>query len=144
VVLNQQTPMSAFLTDADYPGGALASPHSLVTRAAYCLADAIVTTSAGVADDLVAAFGVPRGHIQVVHNPADLDAIRPWPENRWSRLTRRVDPSGDRRRRPARRCQELPAAARCAGDATAHRAGSCSSSTGRMRSRDAQRIARLP
>jgi glycosyltransferase involved in cell wall biosynthesis len=65
----------------------------LVTRAAYRLADAIVTTSAGVADDLVAAFGVPRGHIQVVHNPVDLDAIRtmageplePAHEREWTR-----------------------------------------------------------
>jgi glycosyltransferase involved in cell wall biosynthesis len=78
VVFNQQTPMSAFLTDADYPwrGRWHRRIFSLVTRAAYRLADAIVTTSAGVADDLVAAFGVPRGHIQVVHNPVDLDAIR--------------------------------------------------------------------
>jgi glycosyltransferase involved in cell wall biosynthesis len=78
VVFNQQTPMSAFLTDADYAWRGLwhRRAFSLVTRAAYRLADAIVTTSAGVADDLVAAFGVPRGHIQVVHNPVDLDAIR--------------------------------------------------------------------
>ena len=78
VVFNQQTPMSAFLTDADYPWRGLwhRRAFSLVTRAAYRLADAIVTTSAGVADDLVAAFGVPRGHIDVVHNPVDLDAIR--------------------------------------------------------------------
>jgi glycosyltransferase involved in cell wall biosynthesis len=78
VVFNQQTPMSAFLTDADYPwrGTWHRRIFSLVTRAAYRLADAIVTTSAGVADDLVGAFGVPRGRIQVVHNPVDLDAIR--------------------------------------------------------------------
>ena len=38
-------------------------------------ADAIVATSAGVADDLAGAFGVPAGHIHVIHNPIDLDAI---------------------------------------------------------------------
>ncbi len=78
VVFNQQTPMSAFLADADYPwrGPWHRRAFSLVTRAAYRLADAIVTTSAGVRDDLVAAFGVPPGRVQVVHNPVDLDAIR--------------------------------------------------------------------
>ena len=77
VVFNQQTPMSAFLTDADYhwrrPWDRLA--FSLVTRFGYRLADAIVTTSAGVADDLVTAFGVARDRIKVVHNPVDLEAI---------------------------------------------------------------------
>jgi len=34
-----------------------------------------VTTSAGIADDLVAAFGVRREQLRVVHNPVDLAAI---------------------------------------------------------------------
>jgi len=78
VVFNLQTPMSHFLTDADYPwrGRWHRRLFSLVTRAAYRLADAIVTTSAGVADDLVTVFGVPRERIQIVHNPVDLDAVR--------------------------------------------------------------------
>jgi glycosyltransferase involved in cell wall biosynthesis len=78
VVFNQQTPVSAFLADADY---AWRRPwrrrvFSLVTRIGYGLADAIVATSAGVADDLVATFGVRRDRIRVVHNPVDLDAVR--------------------------------------------------------------------
>jgi glycosyltransferase involved in cell wall biosynthesis len=77
VVFNQQTPMSAFLTDADYdwrrPWHRRA--FSAVTRLGYRLADAIVTTSGGVADDLVEQFGVARGRIRVVHNPVDLDAV---------------------------------------------------------------------
>jgi glycosyltransferase involved in cell wall biosynthesis len=77
VAFNQQTPMSAFLTDADYQWrrpwhrGAF----SVVTRTVYPLADAIITTSKGVADDLVSQFGVPRRHIRIVHNPVDLQAI---------------------------------------------------------------------
>jgi glycosyltransferase involved in cell wall biosynthesis len=77
VVFNQQTPMSAFLTDADYRwrGRWHRGLFSVVTRVGYHLADAIVTTSAGVADDLVRAFGVARRRIEVVHNPVDLAAI---------------------------------------------------------------------
>jgi glycosyltransferase involved in cell wall biosynthesis len=77
VVFNQQTPMSAFLDDADYQwrGPWHRRAFSMVTRIGYRLADAIVTTSAGVADDLVKAFGVSRRRIQVVHNPVDLGAI---------------------------------------------------------------------
>ena len=77
VAFNQQTPMSAFLTDADYhwrrPWHRRA--FSVVTRAVYRLADAVITTSKGVADDLVSQFGVPRPRIRVVHNPVDLQAI---------------------------------------------------------------------
>jgi glycosyltransferase involved in cell wall biosynthesis len=77
VVFNQQTPMSAFLTDADYrwrrPWHRRA--FSAATRIGYRFADAVVTTSAGVADDLVATFGIERASIRVVHNPVDLGAI---------------------------------------------------------------------
>jgi glycosyltransferase involved in cell wall biosynthesis len=77
VAFNQQTPMSAFLSDADYhwrrPWHRRA--FSVVTRTVYRFADAIITTSKGVADDLVAQFGVPRRHIRIVHNPVDLPAI---------------------------------------------------------------------
>jgi glycosyltransferase involved in cell wall biosynthesis len=95
IVFNQQTPMSAFLADADYhwrrPWRRRA--FSLVTRAGYALADAIVTTSAGVADDLVTEFHVARERIRIVHNPVDLDAItaaseevlEPADEHTWSR-----------------------------------------------------------
>ena len=77
VVFNQQTPMSAFLEDADYQWRRpwRRRLFEIVTRVGYRLADAIVTTSNGVADDLASAFGVARGRICVVHNPADLRAI---------------------------------------------------------------------
>src|SRR5712691_5196658 len=77
VVFNQQTPMSAFLADPDYhwrrPWNRRA--FSLATRIGYRFADAIVTTSIGVADDLATTFGVARDRIRVVHNPVDLAAI---------------------------------------------------------------------
>ena len=77
VVFNQQTPMSAFLTDGDYPWRRRwhRRAFAMVTRAGYAAADLIVTTSQGVADDLVATFGVARARVRVVHNPVDLDAV---------------------------------------------------------------------
>src|SRR5207237_4649310 len=48
---------------------------SVVTKLGYRLADAIVTSSVGVADDLVKQFGVARERIRVVHNPVNLDAV---------------------------------------------------------------------
>jgi len=77
VVFNQQTPMSAFLTDGDYPWRRHWHRHAfaMVTRAGCAAADLIVTTSQGVADDLVAVFGVARARVRVVHNPVDLDAV---------------------------------------------------------------------
>jgi glycosyltransferase involved in cell wall biosynthesis len=78
VVFNQQTPMSAFLADGDYPWrrGWRRTVFNVATRRGYAAADLIVTTSQGVADDLVTAFGVRRDHIAVVPNPVDLDAVR--------------------------------------------------------------------
>lgn len=78
VVFNQQTPMSAFLTDDDYQWRRPWHRRlfALVTRAGYAAADLIVATSQGVADDLVSAFGVARSHLRVVPNPVDLDAVR--------------------------------------------------------------------
>ena len=77
VVFNQQTPISAFLADADY--GWRRTWHrrlfSAVSRIAYRRADAVVTASAGVADDLVDRFGVDRDRIRVVPNPVDLDVV---------------------------------------------------------------------
>ena len=77
IVFNQQTPMTAFLADGDYHWRRRWQRHAfaIVTRAGYAAADLIVTTSQGVADDLVAAFGVARGQVRVVPNPVDLDAI---------------------------------------------------------------------
>src|SRR6185436_6363274 len=77
VIFNLQTPMSAFLTDRDYhwrrPSDRLA--FAAMTRIGYRLADRVVATSRGVADDLVQRFGVDQERIRVVHNPIDLDAI---------------------------------------------------------------------
>jgi glycosyltransferase involved in cell wall biosynthesis len=102
VVFNQQTPMSDFLRDADYAWrlswrrGAL----SLATRVGYRLADAIVATSRGVADDLVSRFGTPRDRIRVLHNPVDLrliaaSAAEPLdPVPRWSGAPHRLVAAG--------------------------------------------------
>lgn len=78
VVFNQQTPMSAFLADGDYPWrrGWRRLVFDVATRTGYAAADLIVTTSRGVAQDLVSAFGVRRKKIAVVPNPVDLAAVR--------------------------------------------------------------------
>ena len=77
VVFNQQTPMSQFLSDGYYrwkrPWNRWL--FSAATRVGHGAADLIVTTSRGVADDLVASFGVRSDHVRVVHNPVDLPAI---------------------------------------------------------------------
>jgi glycosyltransferase involved in cell wall biosynthesis len=77
VVFNLQTPMTAFLDDRDYAWrrGWRRRAFAMVTRVGYASADLVVATSHGVADDLVAAFGVPRTAVRVVHNPVDLAAI---------------------------------------------------------------------
>lgn len=77
VVFNQQTPVSAFLADADYDWR---HPwrrrlFALVTRYSYRLADRIIATSAGVSQDLVGQFGIASERIRVVHNPVDLDGV---------------------------------------------------------------------
>jgi glycosyltransferase involved in cell wall biosynthesis len=77
VVFNQQTPMSAFLEDGDYPWrrGWRRAVFNQATRTGYAAADLIVTTSKGVADDLVETFGVRRENIAVVPNPVDVEAV---------------------------------------------------------------------
>jgi glycosyltransferase involved in cell wall biosynthesis len=72
------TPMSAFLSDADYHWKTPShrALFSLVTRAGYNLADAIATTSQGVSDDLKQHFGVRESAIKVVHNPIDFAAMK--------------------------------------------------------------------
>src|SRR6185369_6750364 len=77
VVFNQQTPVSAFLTDADYNWRRPIRRRvfSAVARFAYRRADAVVATSQGVADDLAGQFGVERRRLHVVHNPVDLTRI---------------------------------------------------------------------
>ena len=77
VVFVLGTPMSAFLSDADYHWKATThrTLFSLITRAGYNLADAIATTSRGVSEDLMQHFGVRAGAIKVVHNPIDFAAL---------------------------------------------------------------------
>ena len=78
VIFNLQTPMSAFLNDADYHWrkGGHKTAFSAVTRIGYAAADLIVATSNGVANDLTAAFAVDPGRIRVLPNPVDLDRVR--------------------------------------------------------------------
>jgi len=77
VVFNQGTPTTGFLDDPDF---AWQKPwrrrvFAAVTRFFYARADAVVVTSEGVAEDLVANYQVPRSTIRVLHNPVDLEAI---------------------------------------------------------------------
>lgn len=77
VVFNQQTPMTAFLEDADY---AWRFPvrrriFTAATRAGFNAADLVVATSRGVADDLAERFGVRRERLSVVPNPVDLERL---------------------------------------------------------------------
>jgi glycosyltransferase involved in cell wall biosynthesis len=78
VVFNLQTPMSAFLTDADYHWRRRwhKAAFSSVTRAAYGAADLIVATSRGVSHDLTSSFGIDPARIRVLANPVDLDRVR--------------------------------------------------------------------
>jgi glycosyltransferase involved in cell wall biosynthesis len=78
VVFNLQTPMSAFLTDADYQWRHRwrKAAFTAVTRVGYAAADLIVATSRGVARDLTAAFGISPDSIRVIANPVDLDRVR--------------------------------------------------------------------
>ena len=76
-VINQQTPLSAFLTDRDY---AWRQPlrrrtFEAVSRFVYPRAAAVVATSRGVGDDLIAHFGVASARIATIPNPFDLQAI---------------------------------------------------------------------
>lgn len=77
VIFNQGTPTSGFLDDPDF---AWQRPwkrrlFSVITRVFYRRADAIVVTSAGVADDLARNYGVPRKKLRVLHNPVDIETI---------------------------------------------------------------------
>ena len=52
----------------------LLMPHLM--RTFYAWADAIVAVSKGVADDLARVAGIPREHIQVIHNPIVTHQLR--------------------------------------------------------------------
>jgi glycosyltransferase involved in cell wall biosynthesis len=77
VVFSQQTPLSAFLGDADYHWSRSwpRRVFSAATRVGFAAADLVVTTSRGVADDLVRSFGVSARRVRVVPNPIDVTAI---------------------------------------------------------------------
>jgi glycosyltransferase involved in cell wall biosynthesis len=78
VVFNLQTPMSAFLTDADYHWRRSwhQAAFAAVARVGYAAADLIIATSHGVARDLTGAFGIDPDRIRVLANPVDLDRVR--------------------------------------------------------------------
>lgn len=78
VIFNLQTPMSAFLTDADYHWrkGGHKTAFSAVARIGYAATDLTVATSNGVARDLTEAFAIDPSRIRVLPNPVDLERVR--------------------------------------------------------------------
>lgn len=76
-VISQQTPLSAFLDDADYHWRQPThrALFTAVARTIYPRADLIAATSQGVADDLVTNYGVARHQTAVVPNPVDVDDV---------------------------------------------------------------------
>ena len=78
VIFNQQTPMSAFLADADYEWRRPLRRRGFtaVTRIGYAAADLVIATSRGVARDLGEAFGVDPSRVRVVPNPVDVAAVQ--------------------------------------------------------------------
>jgi glycosyltransferase involved in cell wall biosynthesis len=76
-VINQQTPVSAFLTDRDYQWRRPIRRRAFesVARLVYPRAAAVVVTSQGVGDDLEAHFGVAPDRVATIPNPFDLAAI---------------------------------------------------------------------
>ena len=78
VVFNQQTPMSAFLEDADYQWRRplRRKVFTAVTRAGFNAADLVIATSEGVRDDLVQHFGVGAEQVRVIPNPVDVVYVR--------------------------------------------------------------------
>lgn len=78
VMFNLQTPMSAFLTDADYQWRRRwhKAAFATVARIGYGAADLIVATSQGVASDLTSAFGINPDRIRVLANPVDVARVR--------------------------------------------------------------------
>jgi glycosyltransferase involved in cell wall biosynthesis len=77
VVFDVETPVSAFLTDLDYRWARRwhRPLFAAALRAGCARSDLIVAASQGVAEDLVASFGVRSRCVQVVPNPVDLAAV---------------------------------------------------------------------
>ena len=77
VVFDVETPVSAFLTDADYRWSSRLN-RALFTaamRVGCASADQIVATSQGVADDLVGSFGADPMRVRILPNPVDLAGV---------------------------------------------------------------------
>jgi glycosyltransferase involved in cell wall biosynthesis len=74
VVFAIGTPVGAFLSDGDYrwSGSWNRRVFAMVMRTACALADRIIATSKGVADDLIASFGGAPSRIRIVNNPVDV------------------------------------------------------------------------
>lgn len=77
VVFAISTPVGAFLDDPDFRWS---TPwrrriFTIAMRAACALADRVIATSKGVADDLVASFGGKSDRIRVVHNPVNVNQV---------------------------------------------------------------------
>jgi glycosyltransferase involved in cell wall biosynthesis len=77
-VISQQTPLTAFLDDHDYPWRQPARRRvfTTVASAVYPRADGIAATSSGVADDLISHYGVRRERVAIVPNPVDIEAVK--------------------------------------------------------------------
>ena len=75
--VEQPEALSAFLADTDYHWSRPWDRRvfAAVTRIGYAAADLVVTTSRGVADDLVQAFGVSSARVRVIPNPVDVQTI---------------------------------------------------------------------
>jgi glycosyltransferase involved in cell wall biosynthesis len=77
VIFALGTPLSAFLTDADYRWSRPWNRRlfAWTMRIACAVTDLVVATSHGVADDLIASFGGRPARVRVVNNPVDLGQI---------------------------------------------------------------------
>ena len=77
VVFDVGTPVSAFLSDADYRWSRpwRRRAFGVAMRRASAAADLLLATSKGVADDLVQTFGAEADRVCIVPNPVDLDVI---------------------------------------------------------------------
>lgn len=77
VVVNQQTPVSAFLRDRDYQWHQPVQRRLFerAVRATYPRVAAVVATSPGVAADLTSAFHLAAERIVIIPNPVDLPEI---------------------------------------------------------------------
>jgi glycosyltransferase involved in cell wall biosynthesis len=77
VIFAVGTPISAFLADPDYRWSHRWNRplFTAAIRIGCVVADLVIATSQGVADDLVASFGGHRTRVHVVPNPVDLATV---------------------------------------------------------------------